>query len=122
MNCIAGCGAPVARKGSRCADCAKALHAARQRARRGKPVLPPLPAKETQHLIAALNEARNALDGFESARERAERERGLDAMPYPEVDMWLRDIRKELTRARRAAAAWQQRAKDIRANTRTPGD
>lgn len=122
MDCAAGCGNRVRRSGARCGECARALHAARQRVRRGKPALPPLPPDTTEAVIAALKSAGNAVDRFEQERQKAEIDRGLDAMPYTEVDLWLRAIRAELTGARQLTGDWQVRARDIRSNIRTPND
>ncbi len=58
-----------------------------------------------------------SLDRLERERERAENERGLDAMPFIEVDLWVRAVRAALTDATEAGRAWQNFVTDLKENS-----
>ena len=112
-KCAGGCETPVAREGSRCERCARELHAARQRVRRGKPAYPPLPAPATTKVTNAVTAARRAADSLLLARRSAE-QRGLDALPLGEVNLWLTDIQAALVIADRATEEWEVSVENIR--------
>ena len=113
-KCAGGCETRVAREGSRCERCARQLHAARQRVRRGKSAYPPFPADRTEALVKAFADARDAVDALEYARRSAEERRGLDGVPFSEVDKWVRVFRTEITRIRRLTSHWEVSAENIR--------
>lgn len=111
--CFAGCGRPVGRAGSRCAECTKEVRAARARARRGHSVLPPLRGEATRLVAHQAEQAQRSLNKLEKARESAEYARGLDTFPFSELDLYTRMIRAELTTLQEELAEWQQAAKAI---------
>lgn len=117
-GCVAGCGRRVTRPGSRCPECRKAIRAARARARRGAPPVPPLPPDTAEEVLDSVAAARFAVDSLLELRMRAARDRGPDAMPQRERDMWMA-AQSALIAAQRAARTWQTTARDIRANTDT---
>jgi hypothetical protein len=57
-----------------------------------------------------------SLDRLERERERAENERALDAMPFTEVDLWVRAVRAALTDATQVGRAWQNFVTDLKEN------
>jgi transposase len=111
--CIAGCGRPVKRSDAHCFECRKTLRAARARAKRGAGILPAASGKTVEEVAKHIRNARENLDRMEAARERAEREGGLDAMPFGEVDLWTRSIRAELTAMTETLGEWSRTARDI---------
>ena len=119
IKCVGGCGRPVARKDARCPDCRKAIRAAQARARRRQPVVPPMPAPTATEVTDALAAATSATNSLLLARRGAE-QRGLDALPLKEVDLWLLDIQAALITANRAGEPWVNRARDIRQHVREP--
>lgn len=84
--------------------------------RRGADLLPSISGTTAQEVLTRLNAARDNLDRLESSREHAERERGLDSLPFGEVDLWTRAVRAELTAAMQALADWAITARDIQAH------
>jgi len=115
--CVArGCDQRVTAAGDRCPDCRLKWRAAQARRRRGANPIPPLPPQETALLLKCLTEASVSLDRLERERERAENERALDAMPFTEVDLWVRAVRAALTDATQVGRAWQNFVTDLKEN------
>ena len=113
-KCAGGCETRVAREGSRCERCARELHAARQRVRRGKPAYPPLPTDRTRALLTAFADARDAVDAMEFSRRTAEDVHGLDGVPFKEVDEWLSIFRTEIHRISLITKQWEVSVENIR--------
>lgn len=80
--------------------------------------MPPLPADTAEEVLDSVAAARIAVDSLLEMRMRTARDRGLDAMPQRERDMWLA-AQSALIAAQRAARTWQTTARDIHANTDT---
>jgi len=115
LTCAArGCGQPVAATGDRCAPCRLKWRAAQARRRRGANPIPPLTPHEAAQILESLAAATSALNRLERERERAENERGLDAMPFTEVDLWVRAVRAALTDAAEAGREWQDFVTDLK--------
>ena len=113
-KCAGGCETPVAREGSRCERCARELHAARQRVRRGKPAYPPLPPDRTRAILKALADASDAVDALEFSRQSAQEVRGLNGVPFSEVDKWVRFFRTEMHRISLITKQWEVSVENIR--------
>lgn len=106
-----GCKEQVRDNAKWCPKCRLQVRAARARKRRGGSPLPPMPGGQVQGLLEALEEVRDALDRLMREREKAEVGRGLDAMPFAEVDLWLRSAQASLYDARKLAASWAHLAR-----------
>ncbi len=111
--CFAGCGAPVARSGSRCDACRKAFEAARKRVNRGQPATPSLPPDAATAVSDALEAALEAARGLARARREAEHIQAGDGVPLDQVDLWLTPLEAHLEKAERDLAAWRRTARDI---------
>jgi len=76
-----------------------------------------MPAPAATEATDALAAARSAANSLFLARRGAE-QRGLDALPLEEVDLWLGDIKEALVVAERASEEWSRQARDIRQHVR----